>query len=151
MKRISNLIIVLFTIFIISGCGKNTKVLTCTGVNPGNNMNAGANVEYTFENDKISKAKIEVEFKDITVDNLASVWDSFKKQFTEQNPPVEEVGFKRTVKSNDKDFTFSVIVEIDYKKISKETMNKYSVEDYSSKTYDEIKAETIADGTLSCK
>ncbi len=152
MKKISFLVIALFVVFVVSGCGNsNTKVLTCSGVNPGNNMNAAGNVEYTFKNDKLSKAKIEATFKDITIDNLSSVWDSFKTQFTEQNKPVEEVGFKRTVKSDDKNYTFSVILEIDYEKITKETMEKYGVEDYRSKTYEEIKKETTADGIFSCK
>ena len=152
MKKISFLVIALFVVFVVSGCGNsNTKVLTCSGVNPGNNMNAAGNVEYTFKNDKLSKAKIEATFKDITIDNLSSVWDSFKTQFTEQNKPVEEVGFKRTVKSDDKNYTFSVILDIDYEKITKETMEKYGVEDYRSKTYEEIKKETTADGIFSCK
>ncbi len=152
MKKISFLVIALFVVFVVSGCGNsNTKVLTCSGVNPGNNMNAAGNVEYTFKNDKLSKAKIEATFKDITIDNLSSVWDSFKTQFTEQNKPVEEVGFKRTVKSDDKNYTFSVIIEIDYEKITKETMEKYSVEDFRSKTYEEIKTGVTADGIFSCK
>lgn len=152
MKKMSFLIISLFVVFIISGCGNsNTKVLTCSGVNPGNNMDAAGTTQYTFENDKLSKVKMEVTFQDITVDNLSSVWDTFKTQFTEQNKPVEEMGFKRTVKADDKNYTFSVIIEIDYEKISPETMKKYDIEDYSSKTYDEIKKETTSDGTFSCK
>lgn len=152
MKKICFLIIALFGVFGVSGCGNNnTKVLTCSGVNPGTNMNAAGNVEYTFENDKLSKAKIEVTFKDITLNNLSSAWDTIKTQFTEQNKPIQEPGFKRTVKSDDKNYTFSVIMEIDFGKISKETMEKYGVEDYSSKTYEELKKETIADGTFSCK
>ena len=55
MKKISFLIISLFAVFVISGCEKSsTKVLTCSGVNPGTNMNAAGNIQYTFENDKVS-------------------------------------------------------------------------------------------------
>lgn len=154
MKKMSFFIISLFVVFAVSGCGNsntNTKVLTCSVVTTGNNMNAAGNVEYTFENDKLSKAKIEVVFKDITVDNLSSVWDTFKTQFTEQNKPVEESGFKRTVKADDKNYTFSVIMEVDFEKISKETMEEYGIEDYRSKTYDEIKKEATSDGNMSCK
>ena len=152
MKKISFLILSLFVTFVVSGCGKDsTKVLTCTGVNPGNNMNAAGNVEYTFENDKLTKAKMDVVFKDITVDNLSSVWGTFKTQFTEQNQPVEETGYRRTVKADDKNYTFTISIEIDYEKITKEIMDRYDVEDYSSKTYDEIKKDTTADGVWSCK
>ena len=114
-------------------------------------MNAASTVKYTFENEKLTKAEIEVVFQDITVPNIASVWDTFKTQFTEQNKPVEEVGFKRTVKADDKNYTFSVIMEIDIEKITKETREKYQIEDYSLKTYDELKEETTKDGVYSCK
>lgn len=152
MKKICFLIIALFIVLVAPGCGNSkTKVLNCSGVNPGTNMNAASNVEYTFANDKLSKAKIEVIFKDIALNNLSSVWNTIKTQFTEQNKPVEAPGFKRTVKADDKNYTFSVIMEIDFGKISKETMEKYGVEDYSLKSYEELKKETISDGTFSCK
>lgn len=152
MKKISLLIISLFVVFFISGCEKDsTKVLSCSGISEGNNMNAASTVKYTFENEKLTKAEIEVVFQDITVPNIASVWDTFKTQFTEQNKPVEEVGFKRTVKADDKNYTFSVIMEIDIEKITKETREKYQIEDYSLKTYDELKEETTKDGVYSCK
>lgn len=152
MKKNIFLIITLFVVCVTSGCGmNNTKLLTCSGVKSGNNMNALNNIEYTFENNKLSKTKVEVEFKDINVNNLPSVWDTFKTQFTEQNKPVEELGFKRTIKADDKNYTFTVIMEIDFEKISKEIMEKYGVEDYTSKTYDEIESETTFDGVMSCK
>ena len=142
MKKIGLVIISLFTILIISGCGSNTKKLTCSGITPGTNMNADSTVEYIFENDKLSKSKINVVFKDITVSNLSTVWDKFKEQFTQQNPPIEDKGFKRTVSSDDDNYTFSVNIEIDFNKISKETMEKYSIEDYRNKSYSEVKEKT---------
>ena len=152
MKKISFLMVALFIMLVVSGCGNgNTKVLTCSGENPGNNMNAASNIEYTFKNDKLTKAKIDVVFKDITVDNLSSVWSTFKTQFTEQNQPVDEIGFKKTVKSDDKNYTFTVSMEIDFEKITSDVMDKYGIEDYRTKTYDEIKKETTADGIMSCK
>ena len=152
MKKLYYLIICLVITVIVSGCGKsNTKVLTCSGVSPGNNMNASTNIEYTFKNDKLTKTKAEVKFQDITVNNLSSLWETFKTQFTDQNKPVEEKGFKRTVKSDDKNYTFSVILEVDYEKISADTMEKYEVEDYSEKTYDELKEEVTSNGIFTCK
>ena len=152
MKKSFLVVLAIFALFIITGCGNsNTKVLTCSGVTDGNNMNAASNIKYIFKNDKLSKTKVEVIFKDITVNNLSSVWSTFKTQFTEQNKPVEEKGFKRTVKSDDKNYTFSVIMEIDFEKISRETREKYSIEDYSSKTYDEIKKEASSELNFTCK
>ena len=150
-KKITLLIISLFVVFIISGCGNNTRVLTCSGVTPGTNMNAVSNYEAIFKNNELSIIKSKVVFKDITVDNLSSVWDTFKTQFNDQNKPVEEAGFKRTTEADDKNYTFTVNIEIDFDKISKETMKKYDITDYGSKTYDEIKKEITSDGVTSCK
>lgn len=151
MKKIIYLLISLFVVLAVSGCGKNTKVLTCSGITQGNNMNAASNVKYTFENDKLVNAKIDVTFQDITVNNLSSVWGTVKTQFTEQNQPVEETGYKRTVKADDKKYTFTVSLEIDYEKITKEIMDKYGVEDYTTKTYDEIKEEATKNNAMTCK
>ena len=151
MKKIIFLIISLFVIIAVSGCGQNTKVLTCSGITPGNNMNAASNVKYTFKNDKLVNAKIDVTFQDITVNNLSAVWGTFKTQITEQNQPVKETGYTRTVKADDKNYTFTVSLDIDYEKISKETMDKYAVSDYRTKTYDEIKEEATANNAMTCK
>ena len=142
MKKIGFIIVSLFVIFMVSGCGSSTKVLKCSGITPGTNMNADSKVEYTFENDKLSKSKIVVDFKDITISNLPSVWENFKKQFTEQNSPAEADGFKRTVEADDENYIFSVIIEIDFNKITEETMEKYSIEDFRNKTYNEVKEST---------
>lgn len=49
VKKVKFFIISLFIVFVVSGCGNsNTKVLTCSGVTPGNNMNAAENIKYTF-------------------------------------------------------------------------------------------------------
>ena len=155
MKKISVIICCLFMIFAVSGCDKdknelNVKTLTCTGKSLGNNMNAESSVKYTFKNDKLSNANIKFMFKDIKIDNLSSVWDNLKEQFTEQNKPAEDIGYRRTVEADDKNYVFTVFVDIDFRKISKETMEKYEVEDYREKTYDELKEEA-KELSLTCK
>ena len=153
MKKILFLIIALFSVCILSGCGKNDniKILKCSGVNKGNNMNAYGEVKYTFKDDKLSKAELTATFKDITIDDLSSQWDSIKTQFTEQNEPVEEVGYKRLVRSDDKNYTFTVLLEIDFEKISKETMEKYEVSYSKDITYEEVKKDTEEEGTFVCE
>ena len=114
-------------------------------------MNAYANTKYVFENDKLKEVNTSVTFKDITVDNIDLVWDTFKKQFNEQNYPTNELGFERKTKSDDKKHTFTVNIKIDYGKISEEIMKKYSIEDYSSKTYSELKDSILKDDDTECK
>lgn len=150
-KKISVVILILF-VFIISGCG-NTKELECNLKNNGNNMNAYGDIKYTFKDDKIVSQHSVIEFKDITVPNIDQVWDTFVQQFTEQNQPVEEVGYKRTVKSDDKNHIFTVILDVDYSKITKEVMEKYGInEEEVFVSYDDMKQSMLENKDIvSCK
>ena len=152
MRKVVLLIISLFFIIISFGCDNNKKrVLTCIGSNKGNNMNAYAIVKYNFEGEKLLSVDTDVTFKDITVDNLSAVWNEFKEQFNEQNFPVEESGYKRTTKADDKNYTFTVSINIDFEKISKETREKYGVDDVSNSTYEEIKNKILEDNNFTCE
>ena len=151
MKKIKILVISLFLIICVTGCGNDTKVLECTTKSEGTNMNAYANVKYTFKKDKLKKAEFEVEFKDITATELQANWSTLVEQFTSQNEPVEEKGYTRKVKNDDKNYIFTVIVSVDYDKISKETMDKYGIEDSSNKSYVEIKELALKEEDTTCK
>lgn len=151
MKKICSIAIVLVMLIVLAGCKSKTQELTCTSTTKGNNMNADTSVTYTFEDDKLSKADLEVVFKDISVANLDTVWESFKTQFTNQNKPVEIDGFKRTVKADDEKHTFSISMEIDYSKISKDTMKKYQIDDFKNKSYNEVKKMAVETDKMTCK
>ena len=159
MKKSKILIITLIILLIVSGCGKSKKIIkedikttffTCSGVQKNDSSNADMNIKYTFENDKITKAKVEITFKDFNINNLPEVWSSIKEQITEQNKPVEDLGYKRTVKSDDEKYTYTIIIEIDYRKITKEIMKKYDVSDFSDKTSKEVKKATVNEN-ITCK
>lgn len=151
MKKIKILSLLFLVMLLVTGCGSNTKKLTCTMNSPGTNMNAASTVVYTFDEDgKLLTVKGDVDFKDIEIDDLESNWPNIVEQFVSQNEPVEEEGFKRTVSSDDNNYIFTVTIEIDYSKVSSETLMKYSSEDYSKKTYDEIKELSESEGAT-CK
>ncbi len=151
-KVLSVTAMVLVGIFFLTGCG-NEKVLECSMKNVGNNMNAYGNIKYTFKNDKIVSQHSVIEFKDITVPNLDQVWDTYVEQFTEQNKPADEVGYKRTVKSDNKNHTFTITLDVDYSKITSQVMNKYGInEEEASVSYDDMKRSMLDNpDTISCK
>ena len=151
MKKTLLILIGLFLVVMVSGCSTE-KTLTCTSKTKGTNMNAYGKWELVFKNDKLTNAKLTATFKDITVADVDKYWDSYKTQFTKQNKPVKETGYKRYVKSNDKKYEFSVIIEVDYNKISKDTMKKYSINDYKNKSYKKTKKEILdIDPSMVCK
>lgn len=146
------LLFILLMVILISGCGKsNEKKLECTTFSEGTNMNAYGTLKYTFKDDIVQKSYIEVVFRDITLDNLENVWDYIKQQFSEQNSPVDVPGYKRSNKSDDKNHTFTVNLEVDFTKISDSTLNEYELEDLRGKSYDEVKMITEKSGETTCK
>ena len=152
MKKYVFIVLSVCILGVLTGCGKSdSKTLVCTTSNRGNNMTAQAEAKYTFKDDKLKAFSAVVEFKDITVDNIDSVWDAFKAQFNEQNYPTEESGYKRTTKADDKNHVFTVTIDVDFDKISKETMQKFDVDDsYLDKSYDEVKKLASQDNST-CK
>jgi uncharacterized lipoprotein YehR (DUF1307 family) len=149
MKYFKRLLVIFALLVTVTGCGKNTKVLNCSLKTNGNNVNAYSKIDYTFEKDKLTAFYGEIEFKDIIIDNIEVHWESFKTLWTEQNKPVEEPGVKRTVKADDVNHTFTIIYDVDYKKASKDTLKEYEIDDYSGKSYDEIK-KLAADQGMTC-
>ena len=153
MKKIVFMFLAIFVVLVTCSCenDSNIKVLKCSGMNKGNNMNAYSDIEYRFKDNKLSNVVTNVTFKDIEVENLSSIWDSIKTQFTEQNAPIEEVGYKRSVKSDDKNYSFTVTVDIDFEKITDEIKDKYGVTYNNNMTYEEVLKKTTEDGTITCK
>ncbi len=152
MRKKSLIISILLIVILITGCGKsNEKKLECTMFSQGTNMNVYGTVKYIFKDDIVQTGKVEAVFKDITLDNLENVWGTIKQQFSEQNSPVDVSGYKRSNKSDDKNYTFTVNLEIDYTKISENTINEYGLEDLRGKSYDEVKKITEESGEATCK
>ena len=152
MKKFSLFLLAIVLTIVISGCGKtNEKILECNIFSEGNNMNAYGKIKYVFKNDILETGNVEVIFKDITLDNLDYWWDSIKKQFSEQNKSVTIDGYKRSFKSDDKNYSFTVNVEVDYTKISDTTLNEYNIEDYRGKSYDEVKKLSLELEGVTCK
>lgn len=150
MKKLGVVFTAILMVIFVSGCTKTTK-LTCEGVYPGTNMEAATKAVYYFEDNKLVKSNIDVTFQNITVDGLESVWESFKTQFTEQNEPTEVDGYKREVSYNDKKYTFTVSIDLDYAKLTDEVREEYGVADYQGKTLEEIKELVTADDVMTCK
>lgn len=151
-KKVNLLFILVFVIFIVTGCG-NKKTLQCTMKNVGTNVNTYGDIKYTFKDDKIVSQHAVIEFKDFTVPDIDDNWETYVEQFTKQNKSVDESGYKRTVESDDKNHIFKVVLDVDYSKITNDTMNNYGIDPAEANaTYDEMK-ESMLDNedVISCK
>ena len=152
MKRITYLFIVLVSILVITGCSNSGKsVLTCTGTKKGNDMDAEGKIVYTFKDDKVYTVNLDVTFKNMTAENLDSLWPTFKAQLESQNQEVDVDGLKRKITVADKKHEFNVKMEIDFEKVSDELIDENNLNIYKDKTYEEVKKYTEETDQLTCK
>lgn len=150
MKKIGLIVITLVLMVVLAGCKEKNETLTCTKNINDEDMTITNTFKYNFTNNKVSNLKVEMVFKDFDSDNIERLWPTFKSQF-ENEMPVEVDGFKRSIKSDDQNYILTIFIDIDYSKISKDTMKKYEIEDFKDKSYKEIKKIATENDEMTCK
>ena len=150
MKKIGLIVITLVLVVVLVGCKEKNETLTCTKNINDEDMTITNTFKYNFTNNKVSNLKVEMVFKDFASDNIERLWPTFKSQF-ENEMPVEVDGFKRSIKSDDQNYILTIFIDIDYSKISKDTMKKYEIEDIKGKSYKEIKKIATETDGMTCK
>ena len=152
MKKITLLFVALVSILVIAGCGNsNERTLTCTSTTSGNNMEVEGKTIYTFKNDKLVNAVWNATIKNITVDNLDSLWPTFKAQLESQNVEINAEGIKRETTADDKNHAFNVKMEVNFEKISNKLISENNLDMYKDKTYDELKKYSEETEKQTCK
>lgn len=149
MKKIGLIVITLVLMVVLVGCKEKNETLTCTKNINDEDMTITNTFKYNFTNNKVSNLKVEMVFKDFDSDNIERLWPAFKSQF-ENEMPVEVDGFKRSIKSDDQNYILTIFIDIDYSKISKDTMKKYEIEDIKGKSYKEIKKIATENDGMTC-
>ena len=149
MKKIGLIVITLVLVVVLVGCKEKNETLTCTKNINDEDMTMTNTFKYNFTNNKVSNLKVEMVFKDFASDNIERLWPAFKSQF-ENEMPVEVDGFKRSIKSDDQNYILTIFIDIDYSKISKDTMKKYEIEDIKGKSYKKIKKIATETDGMTC-
>lgn len=151
MKKIFLGALIICFLFLVSACGLNEKTLSCSSNNEQNNIIINGKSIYKFKDDKLSTGYYDVVFKYNKVNNVDSLWASFKSQLEEQNEEVDIKGYKSTINFNDKNYEFSAKANIDFEKISDDDLKKYNLSQYKNKSYDELKEYLEKEEKQTCK
>ncbi len=139
MKKVSIIFLSLLIIVLITGCNTEDKVetLVCTTTeNEEEGIDTEQVISMTFKNDKLSNMKIEFSTT-ISDENVKSNWTKFKEQMDKSNKEYEKDGISFKVETDDENFKYNTILDID--------VNKASEEDLTAEGFDGLKTDA---GTL---
>ena len=138
----------MFLMLLSTGCGAKTKTLTCNKTSDENDKTSmSQDVEVIFKDDKITdinqKIKMTIKDKyqayvDVMADSVRKRYDSLKDK--------EGIEFKVTVKDN----VIDTVLNAKLDQIDEDAKKQLSIENISSKTYEET-IKSLEDSGYNCK
>lgn len=151
MKKLRLFGLVALVALLATGCGEKKLVCTMSDDAGGLGITMDEKMTVKFKNDKVSSVNMNVTAK-VENEELKTYWSTFATEFTNEYPETDKDGLKVSTKSDDKNYTFSVNVDVDVEKASKEDLEKYDLDSLLEETgnMDEIK-KSLEDGGFNCK
>lgn len=153
MKKLKYLVIMLFAIIFVTGCGSsNEKTLTCTNTQEESGLKMEQTIVMKFKDDKVNYVKMTLD-NAATDDLIKENWDMFASVLDEQfNTDEETKGVKLTTNNNKDTYTYSVSIEVDVNEADEESLALYDMEDIadSDESYEDVKKSAEEDG-YTCK
>lgn len=147
MKKIISCVAIFMFVIVLTGCGK--KSLTCSGDMTESGITAGVKVVGDFENDKLVKNNIEMEF-DLTeyleYADIDTFYDSFKTQYAVFD---EYEGISTNITKGDN--SIIVVMEVDLKKVDEATYKKLNIGSGSLEVSTKGFKDEFTDMGLTCK
>ena len=155
MKKLSMLCLGLVSIMLVTGCGSNSssKTLVCTNTQKQDGVDIGTTISMTFKSEKINRVKMDVSTK-LTGDDAKELWENFTKSMDGQYDEVDKDGVSMKVKKDDKKYEYTVTLDVNLDKASKDALATYNLDDLvgdDSKLEDVKKAAEKDDFTCTVK
>lgn len=149
MKKFKLLLVVVMVAILTTGCG-STKKLSCSMDQSMMGINMGLNVSFKFKNEKVSNLTMKITMK-AENDAIKEGWSDAVASLNEQYKDESAEGVKLSTKNDDKNYTYTVTLDVDLNKASKESLEKYDLDEFydiaKEKTdIEEVKKSAEADG-----
>ena len=147
MKRFKTLLIVVIGVFCLTGCGG--KKLTCSQSATEEGMKTNVEVTLKFSGDEVSNIKMVMDYQ-AESEELKGSWSMYTGVLDGMFKEMDgKDGVKYSSKADDKNFKYSLTLDIDPSKVAKEVSESLDLEDLKG-TYDTVKKEAEAAG-FTCK
>lgn len=135
MKKFKLLLVVVMVAVLTTGCG--TKKLSCSMDQSMMGLNMGLNVSFKFKNEKVNHLAMTITVK-AENDTIKQGWSDAVASLNEQYKDESLEGIKLSTKNDDKNYTYTVTLDVDLNKAKKEDLKKYDLDDF----YDIAKEKT---------
>ena len=143
--------VMLFSSFLLCGCGEQSDVLTCSSKQIQSGLALIQTVEITFDGASVSKIVSTIDTT-ATGDSAKEQWDSLIERLEEEYPDVDTQGIRISKKNNEEDYNYKIIYDIDVNKASDEDLEKYDLSGLADfhGTYQDVKKQAEESG-LTCE
>ncbi len=155
MKKISMIFFCLLAMICMTGCGtaedkeEKEQTLVCTTTENEDGLNIEQVVSMTYQNDQLKHMKMEVNTK--IIDSTAKEnWEAFKNFMNEDNQEFDKDGIRLTVVTDDQNYEYNVILDIDVENATEEALEEQGFEGLKddTSTLEESKESAEKDGAI---
>ena len=149
MKKLKLLVVTVFGLLLLTGCGE--KTLTCTNSESSSGIDMGQEAVIKFKGEKVSYVKLTIDAK-ATSSLIKNNWSTFADTLGKQYTDKKATGIKVTTKNDSKNYTYKISIEVDVNKAKDDDLKDYSLDGIAEKTstYKEVKESAEASG-FKCK
>lgn len=140
-------------LFLCTGCslGGGEKNLVCTNTQSESGVNIVSTAEMNFKSDKINNVKLTM---DVTPESdlMKNNWSYVEDAYDDLYKDVTKDGLKVSTKVDSENKKYSIIIEADPAKVTKEDLSKYGMGDIAGAedTYAQKKSDFESEG-YTCK
>ncbi len=139
-------------LFLCGGCSfGGTKELVCTNTQSESGLSIASTAAMSFKSNKIANVKLTM---DITPDSdlMKDNWKLVEDAYNDLYAPVDKDGVKVSTNVDSVNKKYTIIIESDPTKVSKEDLEKYGMADLAGAedTYEQAKKDLESEG-YTCK
>ncbi len=151
MKKFRKIFLSLFVIFLMTGCvgEEKEKVLVCTSTENEEEMSIEQVISMTYQNDKLKHMTIEINTT-VTSPDAKTNWEQFKKSMNEENEEFTKDGVSLKVYTDDQNYKYNTILDIDVENASEEVLKEQGFDDLKNdnSTLESSKEDAESDGAV---
>ena len=140
------LIALIICLLILTGC-QNTNILKCINEEEANGLKLNEEVIITYKSKNPYNVIVNLDINALN-DDSKKIWNELVDFYTKKFPISNEEGIDVLKNNNDKEYSYTLRLDIDLSKVSEESLEKYELEDLlkDRDSIDDLKLEAEKSG-----
>ena len=150
MKKVCLIILSLFALTLITGCGNSKEQkLICTTTESEDGMSFESVISMTYKDDKLKHMTVELNTK-VTDSTIRENWEQYKEYMNESNEEFDKDGVSLKVTTDDKNYEYTTTLDIDVENAGEDILKEQGFEGLKQdkSTLEESKKDAEEDGAV---